>query len=109
MKLTILLLLTWVTTSLNLNNLDEPIIKVTRTFTDAQIKQTEQQVLQRYGVKVEVKVLERNNKGEITNLKCVRYDQAGKQDSSCSSDNFGLLVITREGCKIATLGHEDQI
>lgn len=98
------LLLTWFITNLN-----EPIIKVARTATNVEIKQSEQQALQQYGVKAEIKVLERNDKGEITNLKCVRYKQAGKEASSCASDNFGLLIITRDGCKIADLGYESHI
>lgn len=107
MKLAIFFLLTWFTT--NLSNFDEPLIKVTRTSSDNQIKETEHQALQQYGVKAEVRVVNRNSKGEITNLKCVRYNEAGKEDSSCESDNFGLLIITRDGCKIADLGHESEI
>ncbi len=93
MKLAIFFLMTWFTT--NLNNLDEPLFKVTRTSSDEQIKETERQALQQYRVKAEVKVINRNSKGEITNLKCVRYDKTGKEASSCWSDNFGLLIITR--------------
>ncbi|GAB4018848.1 hypothetical protein [Spirosoma koreense] len=107
MKIAIVLLLTWFTT--NLNNLDEPLVKVTRTSSDRQIKKTERQALQQYGVKAEVKVVSRNNKGEITNLECIRYDKSGNQASSCGSDNFGLLIITRTGCKVADLGHEKDI
>ncbi|WP_420148604.1 hypothetical protein [Spirosoma sp.] len=107
MRQAIFLLLTWFTT--NLSNPDDPIIKVTRAATNVQIKQTEQQALQQYGVKAEIKVLERNSAGEITSLTCVRMDRAGKESSSCSSDNFGLLIITRNGCKIADLGYESQI
>ncbi|RYC70072.1 hypothetical protein [Spirosoma sordidisoli] len=107
MKQVMLLLLTWITT--NVSILDEPIFKVTRTFTDGQIKQVQQQVLQEYGIKAEVKVISRNNKGEITSLECVRYDKLGTRKGSCESDKFGVLVITRTGCKIADLGYEDQI
>lgn len=39
MKLAIFLLLTWFTTSLS--NLDEPTYRVKRTFSDAQIRETE--------------------------------------------------------------------
>ena len=107
MKLAIFFLVAWFTTTLN--NLDEPLIKVTRTASDNQIKETEQQALQRYKVKVTVQVISRNDKGEITNLRCVRYDEAGKQNSACGSDNFGLLIITRNGCKVADLGYEKEI
>jgi hypothetical protein len=107
MKLAIFLLLTWFTTSLS--NLDEPTNKVKRTSSDAQIRETERQVLQQYGVKVDIKVMKRNGRGEITDLRCVRYNKAGKEASSCSSDKFGLLVITETGCMIADLGHEDEI
>lgn len=107
MKQPIFLLLTWFVT--NLSTLEEPVIKVIRTSTDVHIRQTEQQVLQRYGVKAEVRVIERNDKGEITNLKCTRYGKTGQENSSCQSDNFGALVITRDGCKIADFGYEDNI
>ena len=56
MKQALFLLLTWFTT--NLNILDEPRIKVTRTSTDVQIEQAEQQAFQQYGVKAEVKIQE---------------------------------------------------
>lgn len=107
MKQALFLLLTWFT--INLSKLDEPVIKVTRTSTDAQIKQSQQQALQQYGVKAEFQLVERNSKGEITNLKFVRYNKAGQEGGSCASDNFGALVITRDGCKIADLGHENEI
>ena len=107
MKLAIFFLLTWFTS--NLNGPEEPIIKVTRMSIDVQVKQTERQALQQYGVKAEVRVIERNGKGEITHLKCVRYDKAGRRDSSCESDSFGLLIITRDGCKIADFGYENRI
>jgi hypothetical protein len=107
MKLAIFLLLTWFTT--NLSNLNEPTNEVKRTSSDAQIRETERQVLQQYGVKVDVKVVKRNGEGEITNLRCVRYNKAGKEAGSCSSDKFGLLIITQTGCKIADLGHENEI
>lgn len=107
MKLAILLLLTWFTA--NLSNLKESAYEVKRTSSDAQIKEIERQILQEYRVKVDIQVVKRNNKGEITNLRCVRYDKAGKKGGSCSSDEFGILIITQTGFKIADLGHENEI
>ena len=107
MKLAILFLLTWFTNSSS--NLDAPLVQVTRTSSDNQIRETERQALQQYGVRAEVKVINRNDKGEITNLNCVRYDKSGNKASSCGSDNFGLLIITRNGCKVADLGYEKEI
>ncbi|QIP11224.1 hypothetical protein G8759_00490 [Spirosoma aureum] len=107
MKLTIFFLLIWFTA--NLNSLDEPLLKVVRTASDDQIREVERQVLKQYGIKAEVKVINRNDKGEITNLNCIRYDKVGKRTDSCSSDNFGLLIITQHGCKISDLGYEDKI
>ena len=107
MKLAIIFLLTWFTTSLS--TLEEPAIKVTRVSSNTQIEAAKRQALQRYGLNSEVQVINRNNKGEITDLKYTRYDQTGKESSSCASDNFGLLIITRNGCKIADLGHENEI
>lgn len=83
--------------------------KVIRTTTDRQIKAIERQVLRQYSIKVAITVISRNDKKEITNLKAVRYDKAGKQASSCSSDMFGALVITPDGCSIADLGYEKNI
>ena len=107
MKSAIIFLLIGFTTSLSA--LEEPEIKVTRVSTTTQIETAKRQALQRFGINAEVQVIKRNNKGEITDLKYVRYDQAGKESSSCESDNFGLLIITRNGCKIADLGHEKEI
>ncbi|HLL94151.1 MAG TPA: hypothetical protein VK404_04180 [Spirosoma sp.] len=109
MKLLIFFLFTWYTTTANLGTIDEPVIKVIRTATDNQIRGTELQVLQQYGLKVQVKVIKRNSNGEITDLKLIRYDKAGRETGSCESDNFGLLVITRNGCKIADVGYEKHI
>lgn len=107
MKLAIFLLLTWFTTSLS--NLDEPTYRVKRTFSDAQVRETESQVLQQFGVKVGIKVIKRNSEGEITDLICVRYTKTGQEASSCSSNNFGLLIITKTGCRIADSGYENDL
>ena len=109
MKLAILLGLVWFSTITNSSNADDPVIKVIRTATDNQIKETERQVIEQYRAKVEIKVISRNSKREITNLKFVRFDKMGKEGGSCSSDNFGLLIILKDGCKIADLGHEKAI
>ncbi len=109
MKLAIFSVIAWFTTTTTITKADDPVIKVIRTATDNQIKGTEQQVIEQYGVKVEIKVIARNSKGEITNLKIVRYDKTGEQGGSCSSDNFGLLIILKDGCKIADLGYEKNI
>ncbi len=107
MKLAIIFLLTWFTTSVRA--VEEPVIKVTRGSSSAQIEDAKRQGLQRYGTRSVVEVNKRNSKGEITDLKCTSYSKAGKEYGSCSSDNFGVLIITREGCKIADLGHEKDI
>ncbi|WP_375446853.1 hypothetical protein [uncultured Fibrella sp.] len=86
-----------------------PDIKVTRTYTDNQIERVERQVLKRYKVKVAINVLSRNERNEITNLELVRYQKDGNRGSSCSSDKFGLLIITEDGCKIADLGYESKL
>lgn len=58
---------------------------------------------------MDIKVIKRNSEGEITDLMCVRYDKTGKEASSCSSNNFGLLMITKTGCRIAGSGHVDEL
>ena len=100
MKLTIFLVIAWFTTTISLGNVDEPLFRVIRTSTDEQIREIEQQVLQQYGDRVEVKVITRNSKGEITNLHFVRYNKAGKEKSSCSSENFSQLIIRKDGSTI---------
>lgn len=107
MRLAIFFLLTGLAT--NLSRPNEQIIKVVRTASDQQIRETERQVLQQYGIKAVINVISRNDKGAITNLNCVRYNKAGKETNSCSSDNFGLLIITQHGCKVADLGYENNI
>lgn len=85
---------------------DKPAIRVLKSFSDSQIRKVEQQVLQRYGVNVAVNVISRNAKREITNLEFIRYSKDGKKGGSCSSDKFGLLIITSDGCRIADAGYE---
>ncbi|HEX9955953.1 MAG TPA: hypothetical protein VGA96_01810, partial [Fibrella sp.] len=75
MKLAILLGLVWFSTTINPGKADDQVIKVIRTATDNQIKETERQVIEQYRAKVEIKVISRNSKGEITNLKFVRFDK----------------------------------
>lgn len=85
---------------------ETPAIKIEKSFSDRKIRKIEQQVLQRYGIKVDVTVISRNAKREITNLELVRYNKDGKKGGSCSSDKFGVLVITQTGCQIADAGYE---
>ncbi len=88
---------------------DEPVISISKTFSDAQINDVKQQVLHRYGEKIEVRVISRNAKNEIANLEFFRYQKDGKRGGGCSSDKFGLLIITKNGCSIADVGHEKNI
>lgn len=92
-----------------LSGFDEPVISISKTFSDAQINDVKQQVLQQYGEKIEVRVISRNAKNEITNLEFFRYQKDGKRGGGCSSDKFGLLIITKNGCSIADAGHENRI
>lgn len=84
-------------------------IKVLRTTSDREIVLIKRQVLKKYGIRIEFPVLNRNNKNEIFHLELVRYSKAGKRGGSCSSDAFGALMITADGCHIADFGHEKDI
>jgi hypothetical protein len=81
-------------------------IKVLRTTSDRDIVKIKRQVLKKYGIRIEFPVISRNDKNEIFQLEFVRYNKAGKRGGSCSSNTFGSLVITADGCQIADLGHE---
>lgn len=72
MKMAIIFLLTRFTTNLSVR--EEPEIKVTRVSSTTQIEAAKRQALQRYSINSEVQVIKRNDKGEITNLKYVRFD-----------------------------------
>ncbi|KAB7728066.1 hypothetical protein F5984_20150 [Rudanella paleaurantiibacter] len=87
----------------------EPGLRVEKTFTDSQIRAVERQAIQSYGVKVQIRVLSRNARNEITNLSFVRYGQDGKEGGGCSSDKFGVLLIMKSGCQIADAGFESRI
>jgi hypothetical protein len=87
----------------------EPIIKVTRTYSDAMISEVERQVLERYGVKVEIRVTSRNQKNEITNLTFIRHGKNGQKGGYCSIDEFGTLLITPTGCKIAGINYQNEL
>lgn len=87
----------------------DPVLRVEKTFTDSQIRAVERQASQSYGVKVQVRVLSRNARNEITYLSFVRYGQDGKEGGGCSSHKFGVLIITKSGCQIADAGFESQL
>ncbi len=85
------------------------VIKVLPAYSDSQIRQTQEKVLKRYGIKSDITVAKRDEKNNITDLKYQRYSKDGKQGGSCSSDKFGILIITPNGCKIADVGHEGDL
>ena len=83
-------------------------ITITRTTSDKQIEAAESKIEKEYGLKAHIKALERNSKGEITNLTCVVY-HSGNGQVSCSSDDFGTLVINNKGnCSIRDQVHEKE-
>ncbi len=82
------------------------VIKVLPTYSDSQIRQTQAKVLKRYGIKSDITVARRDEKNNITDLKYQRYSKDG---GSCSSDKFGILIITPNGCRIADVGHEGDL
>jgi len=88
---------------------DQTPFVVEKTFSKQQIHRVERQVRQQYGVKVRITVHNRNEQKEITNLSFVRYQKDGQRGGSCSSDKFGLLIITENGCKIADVGYEAKL
>jgi hypothetical protein len=88
---------------------DQTPFVVEKTFSKKQIHRVERQVRRQYGVKVRITVHNRNEQKEITNLSFVRYQKNGQRGGGCSSDKFGLLIITEKGCKIADAGHEAQL
>jgi SepF-like predicted cell division protein (DUF552 family) len=87
----------------------EPIIKVTRTYSDDQINEVERQVLERYGVKVEIRVISRNQKNEITNLTFIRHGKNGQKGGYCLIDEFGMLLITPTGCRVTSIEYQEEI
>ena len=105
-RLTLLLTLFFTTC---LPSLADSGIKVLRTTSDQQITKIKRQVLKKYGIRIEFPVISRNDKNEIFHLEFVRYNKAGKRGGSCSSDAFGALMITADGCHIADFGHEKDI
>ncbi|MEZ0541631.1 hypothetical protein [Fibrella arboris] len=84
-------------------------ITVAKDFSDRQIKRAERQVFKQFGDKVQIKVISRNEKKEITNLDFFRYTADGKKGGGCASDQFGLLIVTKNGCRIADAGYENDI
>lgn len=91
---------------------DQPAdgITITRAASDKQIEAAEGQSLKQFGFRADIQVLGRNSEGEITSLTCICYEKSGKKHGSCSSDNFGALVIKKDGgCQIADKGHENKI
>ena len=87
----------------------EPVFQVSKTTSDKQIDRLERRFFKRYGLKIEVHVIRRNEKNEITTLAFTRYQKDGKRGGGCSSDKFGRLIITQNGCRIADLGYEANI
>ncbi|NID13744.1 hypothetical protein [Fibrivirga algicola] len=88
---------------------DGATFQVEKTFSDRKIKKLEIKMSQEFGTKVAVKVISRNARKEITNLEFVRYRPDGSMTVSCSSDKFGLLIVSKTGCRIADVGHEADI
>ena len=105
-RLTLLLALFF---AISLPSLADSGIKVFRTTSDREIVKIKRQVFKKYGIRIEFLVISRNDKNEIFHLELVRYNKAGKRGGSCSSDTFGALMITGDGCHIADLGHEKDI
>ncbi|RYF73923.1 MAG: hypothetical protein EOO39_09520 [Cytophagaceae bacterium] len=85
---------------------EKSAITVSKDFSDRQIKRAERQASRRFGAPVRIQVLSRNEKNEITNLEFFRYTPDGRKGGGCSSDKFGVLVVTAHGCRIADIGHE---
>jgi hypothetical protein len=88
---------------------EEPSIMVAKNFSDKQLRKVESKVFKKYGVKVAITVLARNAQNQITNLILKRYRADGAEASSCSSDTFGLLLITPKGCRIVDAGYESNL
>ena len=65
--------------------------------------------MKRYGIKSDITVVKRDENNSITDLTYQRYSKDGKQAGSCSSDKFGILIITPRGCRIADVGHEGDL
>ncbi|MEZ0484904.1 hypothetical protein ACAW87_10125 [Fibrella sp. GW2-5] len=82
---------------------------VSRNFSKREIKRIERKMIKEFGVKVQLKVISRDDKKEITNLEFIRYKADGSMSSSCSSDKFGKLIVSSTGCQIADLGHENKM
>lgn len=106
MKTLLLCLLSWGFVPMNFT---DPVFKVEKTFSQQRIHRIERRVLKTYGVNVKINVLARNARNEITNLSMVRFQKNGQQGGSCSSDKFGVLLISRDGCSITDAGHESQV
>jgi hypothetical protein len=83
-------------------------IRIQRTFTQAQIKQVEQQVAKEFGNKVEIKVISRDLENEILGIKITFFDKNGHETASCSSDDFGWAEIKQDACSIADRDHGNQ-
>lgn len=76
-------------------------ITITRTTSDKQIEAAKSKIQKEYGLKTDIQVIKRNTQGEITELTCVVYEKSGNGEASCSSDDFGTLVIKKDGsCSI---------
>lgn len=82
-------------------------ITITRTASNQQIEAAISKIQEKYGFKADIQVLNRNPKGEITKLTCIVYEKSGKGQGSCSSDDFGTLVIKKDcSCSIADQRYE---
>ena len=74
-------------------------LKITPDFSNRQIRKIEKKALKEFGVKVKIEVFSRNSAGLIEKVKISRF----RNDivaSSCSSDNFEEMEITKGGCWI---------
>lgn len=88
---------------------EKSAVTVTKDFSDRQVKRAERQASRLFGAKMHIEVISRNDKKEITNLEFFRYGADGTKGGGCSSDKFGLLVVTPNGCRIADVGYEKNI
>ena len=88
---------------------EKSAITVSKDFSDRQVKRAERQASRLFGAKMHIEVISRNDKQEITNLDFFRYRADGTKGGGCSSDKFGLLVVTPNGCRIADVGYEKDI
>ena len=81
------------------------VFTIQPNFSDKQISEVVNSVLLEYEVKINIEIIKRNSVNEIEHLICKRFDTNGNLKSSCSSDSFGKLEITRTGCRIFDKGY----